>query len=72
MKKYIRFSDGSFKIFSGELFHCEQCDGKHPVSAGFVFLINGKLRCTGGSISLNLEVQPEDSEKLTKWLSELV
>lgn len=69
MKKYINFDDGSFKIFSDDLMHDSQCDGKSPASAGFVLLMNGAPHCFGESTSLNLESAPTDSEELTKWLS---
>ena len=72
-RKYIKFSDGSFLIFSDTLQHLDMASAPttapDPVSAGFVGCTkDGRPRCFGASIGLDLESAPTDTEELRAWL----
>lgn len=68
MLKYIKFKDGTFKLFSEDLQHIDECS-KDAQSAGFVCSLHGSMKCIGGSASLNLMSAEGDTDALSDWLS---
>lgn len=78
-RKYIKFSDGSFLIFSDALQHSDMAAtpeltaapnyAPDPVSAGFIMTVKDAApMCFGESIGLGLEAAPTDTEELRAWL----
>ena len=68
MHKYIKFSDGTFKVFSEDLKHSDETSGKESVSAGFICSMHGEPKCVGASTSLNLVAGESDSREFMAWL----
>ena len=74
MHKYVLSECGELIIFFGGIIHAEAAEllkrktNKFPVSAGFVTTLNGRLKCFGGSDSLNINSRKEDAAILSEKL----
>ena len=55
-------------IFIVEVDIAKQLKGGYVISAGFVEILNGEVKCYGASGSLNIKSNPEDSKLLANQL----
>jgi len=64
--KYIKFETKGYVIFEGVIAHNDMAKmiGDIPTSAGFIAMIDGKLRCLGKSETLQLKNDPADTGKI--------
>jgi hypothetical protein len=73
MLKYIRFETKEFAVFPQHMNHSDAAKASRfaVVSAGFVCVSDGVMRCIGGSTSLGIESMPGDSDALADWLAQV-
>jgi hypothetical protein len=64
--KYVRLQEyDSIIIFPCVISHDDFCQFL-PISAGFCYITEAKVKCFGESISLKLKSDPDDSKLATK------
>ena len=66
--KYVRLEKYNTIIIFPQILNHSDFKHMKPISAGFCYIYQNKIKCFGHSYSLNLESNPEDTIIATKQI----